>query len=81
MQLIDEVIRYRESTKERRQLADALFLKGRVLELRGNPQDAWELYEKSLRLFERIGCTPSVSDKARCAVGRTGLVSPAHVTD
>lgn len=68
--LIDEVIQYRKASKERKRLAEALYLKGRVSESLGNLEEALKFYEESLDLFEAIECLPSVSGKSHSAINR-----------
>lgn len=68
LKLIDEVIKYRKTAEERRQLGDALYLRGRALELQGDAQEALELYKQSLQVFEEIKCLPSVSGKVFLAI-------------
>jgi len=68
--LVDKVIRYRKASKERKRLAEAFYLKGRVLEALGNFEEALQFYEKSLDLIESIECLPQVSEKPRFAINR-----------
>jgi len=68
--LIDEIMQYRTASGERKQLAEACYLKGRVLESLGSIEAALQFYEESLDIFESIECLPPVSGKSRTASDR-----------
>ncbi len=78
LELLNVVIAYRESAKEDRRLADALYLKGWALELCGDVQEAIEYYRDSLKLFEEMNCLPTVSEKARRALDQLWSVSESE---
>jgi len=69
-QILDVVIQQRQASGERRDLAEAFYLKGRGCESLGRLEQALEMYQRSLGLFEAIGCLPSITDRPRLAIQR-----------
>lgn len=68
--LVDEIIQYRKVSQERKRLAEALYLKGQVLEQLGNLQEALKFYEESLDMLQNIGCLSHVLQKPISAIER-----------
>ncbi|RME80927.1 MAG: CHAT domain-containing protein [Caldilineae bacterium] len=76
--LVDDVIRYRKASLERKHLAEALYLKGQALEHLGKLNESLMFYEQSWRIFKDIGCLPCIFERPAIAIQRVKAKLSSH---